>query len=64
MDRLPKTAAIHYMCAFSYHGRGYAACIGNPPYVRHHDLDENWRDTIAKRFTKESGEQINRKCNL
>ncbi len=63
-DEFPKNAAIQYMCAFKHRGTGYAACIGNPPYVRHHDLDEIWRDALAARLKNETGEQMNRKCNL
>lgn len=61
---LPQRATIRYKCAFKHDGRGYAACIGNPPYVRHHDLDQTWRDSIAKRLGDETGEQLNRKSNL
>ncbi len=61
---LPDNAHIHNMCAFEYSGKDYSLCIGNPPYVRHHDLDEPWRDMIAKRLSDEIGLDINRKCNL
>ena len=45
---LPRQASIRYECAFRHERAGYAACVGNPPYVRHHDLDPGWRDRIAK----------------
>ena len=61
---LPENAKIFYNCAFEHKEQGYAACIGNPPYVRHHDIDENWRDSVALRLWKETGFVINRKCNL
>jgi hypothetical protein len=61
---LPRNARVHYNCAFEHKRSGYSACIGNPPYVRHHDLDEEWRDAIATRLTQETGLNINRKCNL
>lgn len=64
MAGLPPHATIRYDCAFRHDGREYAACIGNPPYVRHHDLDETWRNYLAKRLGDETGEQLNRKCNL
>lgn len=62
--KLPQRARIVYSCAFEHEGTGYAACIGNPPYVRHHDLDERWRDSVARRLREETGAEINRKCNL
>ncbi|MBL7218681.1 MAG: class I SAM-dependent methyltransferase [Phycisphaerae bacterium] len=64
LAELPSNAAIHYKCAFVHDDNGYAACIGNPPYVRHHDLNKTWRDLIAKRLGDETGQQLNRKCNL
>jgi len=61
---IPHKAAIHNECAFEYNKQGYSICIGNPPYVRHHDLDENWRDKIVNKLNNEIGISINRKCNL
>ncbi|MEW6120682.1 MAG: N-6 DNA methylase [Pseudomonadota bacterium] len=31
---------------------GTTAFIGNPPYVRHHDIDESWKAWYAKRFSE------------
>jgi len=64
LANLPETARILYKCAFDHEREGYAACIGNPPYVRHHDIDEKWRDSIARRLREATGFTINRKCNL
>jgi len=61
---LPATVIIRHGCAFEDPHSGYSACIGNPPYVRHHNLHEGWRNAIAIRLTKETGQRINRKCNL
>lgn len=61
---LPSNASISHGCAFRYDGRGYDACVGNPPYVRHHDLQRSWRDRIAERLGKDMGMELNRKCNL
>jgi hypothetical protein len=63
-NKLPNHAKIVYSCAFEHEGGDYAACIGNPPYVRHHDLNVHWRNVVAKRLKKETGVEINRKCNL
>lgn len=64
LANLPKKAMILYKCAFEHEDDGYAACIGNPPYVRHHDIDARWRESIAKRIEERTGITINRKCNL
>lgn len=61
---LPKNARFHTGCAFRYPESGYSLCIGNPPYVRHHDLDEGWRNRVAERLGEQIGFTINRKCNL
>jgi hypothetical protein len=61
---LPPNARLHICCAFQYPDSGYSLCIGNPPYVRHHDLDKDWRDTVAERLEKQLGFTVNRKCNL
>lgn len=61
---LPGNADLRYACAFDHAGTGYTACVGNPPYVRHHDLEEGWRDAVARRLREETGLTINRKCNL
>ncbi len=62
--KLPQHASMRVGCAFTHRGGGYDLCVGNPPYVRHHDLDETWRDRIAARLSKATGKEINRKSNL
>lgn len=61
---LPRTTTIIYNCVFEHQKEGYTACIGNPPYVRHHDIEEKWRDSVAERLTEKTGFRLNRKCNL
>lgn len=34
------------------HSDGMTAFIGNPPYVRHHDITETWKAWYAARFAK------------
>lgn len=29
---------------------GFSTCVGNPPYVRHHDLEEDWLERADKRL--------------
>jgi len=61
---LPTNAHIHVGCAFVFPGDRYSLCIGNPPYVRHHDLEEKWRDKTAAHLSEILGVQISRKANL
>ena len=61
---LARNARIHTSCAFRFPKDGFSLCIGNPPYVRHHDLDEGWRDKVANRLSREINLTLNRKCNL
>jgi len=61
---LPFNATVQYGCAFEHKSSGYSGCIGNPPYVRHHDLEKKWRDGVAARISDLTGHAINRKCNL
>ena len=43
---------------------GYDACIGNPPYVRHHDIESPWKESVVNRIDRELGVSLNKKCNL
>src|SRR5208283_501411 len=45
---LPKNAELINDCAFRHTGQEYDACIGNPPYVRHHFIESPWKEkTVA-----------------
>lgn len=62
--QLSDRACIQFGCAFEHVEGEYSACIGNPPYVRHHDLEKKWRDRVAVKFSVLTGTELNRKCNL
>lgn len=47
---LPSNGRITVGCAFKHLGSDYSACIGNPPYLRHHDLELPWKRAAAKRI--------------
>jgi predicted RNA methylase len=51
-------------CAFRHQGRNYAACIGNPPYTRHHDIEDRWKDETVRALERELRISLNRHCNL
>ena len=41
---LPKGGRLIHNCVFRHRGSDYDACIGNPPYVRHHDIESAWKE--------------------
>lgn len=61
---LPATAEIIYNCAFEAPRSDYDVCVGNPPYVNHHDIEAAWREQLVERIHKELGINSNRLCNL
>ena len=61
---VPKNGRMIIGCAFNHKVTNYDACIGNPPYVRHHDLESPWRERIAKGIQEELGIRLNQKSNL
>ena len=46
-SNLPVKAQVLYGCALMMSLQGYDLCIGNPPYVRHHDMDQEWQRGVA-----------------
>ncbi len=60
----PKRIQIFNRCAFEHPISNYDACIGNPPYVRHHDLERKWKFKIAKKIEEEMSIKLNLHCNL
>lgn len=62
--RIPEKGKLITGCAFAHRPNGYDACVGNPPYVRHHDLEAPWRDRVAKRIQDKLGIRLNQKSNL
>jgi Eco57I restriction-modification methylase len=62
--RLPANGKIIHDCIFRHDGSSYDACIGNPPYVRHHDIQTSWKKQTVARLAGELGISLNEKCNL
>lgn len=53
---LPPNASIERCCAFSgATSQSYDLSIGNPPYVRHHDISDDWRTNISMWIKKQVG---------
>jgi hypothetical protein len=62
--QLPKGAKIEVGCAFRHKGRGYNACIGNPPYVRHHSIESPWKEKTRERINSDLGFGLDLHGNL
>ena len=62
--RLPTNGRVIHDCAFRHEGAGYEACIGNPPYARHHDLERPWKEQTVARLERELGVSLDKHCNL
>jgi hypothetical protein len=63
-SKLPQGGSLHIGCAFKHSGINYDACVGNPPYVRHHDLELPWKHAAAERIGKEFSMRFDRHANL
>jgi hypothetical protein len=61
---LPANGKLVFTCAFRHARRNYEACIGNPPYVRHHDLENPWKQDTAARIDRDLGITLKQNCNL
>lgn len=55
-------AKIINKCAFKA-PNSYDLCVGNPPYVRHHDIELEWRERAAKTIEENLNVSINRLAN-
>jgi hypothetical protein len=61
---LPENGRLLTGCVFKHKGFDYDACIGNPPYVRHHDIQSPWKEETVGRIEAEMGLSLNMHCNL
>lgn len=57
-------ARILLGCVFRHTPNDYDACIGNPPYVRHHDVKSPWKEQTVSRLEREMAVALNKHCNL
>jgi len=60
----PKNGTLLTGCVFKHTGDSYDACIGNPPYVRHHDIQTSWKDRTVGHIERVLGVSLNQHCNL
>jgi hypothetical protein len=61
---LPPNARMFHKCVFEHDTANYGACIGNPPYVRHHEIENNWRSNIVHMIRTYLSVSLNEQCNL
>ncbi len=56
---------VRVACAFAARGtRGqYSTCVGNPPYVRHHDLGTEWLTRAERRLEQVEGYSADGRSN-
>lgn len=62
--KMPLQALIRFGCVFKDPGTGYDACIGNPPYVRRHNIESQWRERVINEISTILKINLNRNCNL
>lgn len=60
----PANGKIIHGCVFRHEGGDYDACIGNPPYARHHDIPSSWKERTVARLERELAVSLDRHCNL
>ena len=61
--QLPLRASLVFADALAWEGSDYSICIGNPPYIRHHDLDNNWRDLALHAISRDGGPALKKTAN-
>jgi hypothetical protein len=62
--KVPRNGTVLHGCVFRHHEADYDACIGNPPYARHHDIETSWKDRTVARIERELRVALNKHCNL
>ena len=60
---LGERASMHHGCAFELEDNQFDLCIGNPPYVRHHDIDSEWQRKVAEKIELQTGKRIDLRSN-
>jgi len=64
LHNAPKSARLRHGCAFAMDLPAYDACIGNPPYVRHHDIERPWKERTTERIERALGVDLDLHGNL
>lgn len=61
--KLSDGASLVVTDGFAWDGKDYELCIGNPPYIRHHGLEPEWRDMALKSIVDEGGPLLKKTAN-
>jgi len=60
----PANGKIIHGCVFGHKATEYEACVGNPPYARHHDIQSPWKEQTIARLERELAISLDKHCNL
>lgn len=63
IGNLPANANVKHECALSSTEGQFDLCVGNPPFVRHHDIDKTWYENACKILEKDLGFRLDRRSN-
>lgn len=61
--QLPPNARLVVADALAWKEGGFAVCVGNPPYIRHHGLDNDWRNVALESIVRDGGPQLKKTAN-
>jgi len=61
---LAPNASIVNACAFAMHDNDFDAAIGNPPYLRHHSIEQPWKSNTIRHLNERLGMHFNERANL
>jgi hypothetical protein len=62
--QVPQNGTLVHGCVFRYREADFDVCIGNPPYARHHDIENGWKEKVIRRMRRELNVVLNSHCNL
>lgn len=60
---VPSCAQLVHADAMLWSKGGYDLCIGNPPYIRYHGLDTEWREDVLVALKAATGVALKRTAN-
>lgn len=61
--KLPRDAKLIVADALAWKDGGFSICVGNPPYIRHHGLDSDWRNTALRSIVADGGPMLKKTAN-
>lgn len=61
---LRANASIQQGCVFATELGAFDACIGNPPYLRHQDIESPWKENTLERLSRELKIELSGHGNL